>query len=100
MDLDTGRSLPKNTPGEICVQSQAVTHGYLHYRRKEETERTIDAAGWLHTGDVGYIDDDGDVFIVDRIKELIKYTGFQVAPAELEAILLSHPSVEDAAVFG
>lgn len=86
MDLDTGRSLPKNTPGEICVQSQAVTHGYLHYRRKEETERTID--------------DDGDVFIVDRIKELIKYKGFQVAPAELEAILLSHPSVEDAAVFG
>jgi 4-coumarate--CoA ligase len=55
VDLDTGRSLPKNTPGEICVQSQAVTHGYLHYRRKEETERTIDAAGWLHTSDIGYI---------------------------------------------
>lgn len=98
VDPDTGRSLPKNTPGEICVRSQAVMQGY--YRRKEETERTIDAAGWLHTGDVGYIDDDGDVFIVDRIKELIKYKGFQVAPAELEAILLSHPSVEDAAVFG
>lgn len=71
-----------------------------YYRKKEETERTIDAKGWLHTGDVGYIDDDGDVFVVDRIKELIKYKGFQVAPAELEAILLSHPSVEDAAVFG
>ncbi|XP_002454877.1 4-coumarate--CoA ligase-like 9 [Sorghum bicolor] len=98
VDPDTGRSLPKNTPGEICVRSQAVMQGY--YRRKEETESTIDAAGWLHTGDVGYIDDDGDVFIVDRIKELIKYKGFQVAPAELEAILLSHPSVEDAAVFG
>jgi len=98
VDPDTGRSLPKNTPGEICVRSQAVMQGY--YRKKEETERTIDAKGWLHTGDVGYIDDDGDVFIVDRIKELIKYKGFQVAPAELEAILLSHPSVEDAAVFG
>nr|ACN32032.1 unknown [Zea mays] len=98
VDPDTGRSLPKNTPGEICVRSQAVMQGY--YRKKEETERTIDAKGWLHTGDVGYIDDDGDVFIVDRIKELIKYKGFQVAPAELEAILLSHPSVQDAAVFG
>lgn len=98
VDPDTGRSLPKNTPGELCVRSQGVMQGY--YKRKEETERTIDANGWLHTGDVGYIDDDGDVFIVDRIKELIKYKGFQVPPAELEAILLSHPSVEDAAVFG
>ncbi|XBI55490.1 hypothetical protein VPH35_037304 [Triticum aestivum] len=98
VDPDTGRSLAKNTPGELCVRSQCVMQGY--YRKKEETERTIDAKGWLHTGDIGYIDDDGDVFIVDRIKELIKYKGFQVAPAELEAILLSHPSVEDAAVFG
>ncbi|KAG2565554.1 hypothetical protein PVAP13_7NG035600 [Panicum virgatum] len=79
IDPDTGRSLPKNTPGEVCVRSQAVMQGY--YRQKEETERTIDGKGWLHTGDVGYIDDDGDVFIVDRIKELIKYKGFQVQPA-------------------
>jgi 4-coumarate--CoA ligase len=76
VDPDTGRSLPKNTPGELCVRSQCVMQGY--YRKKEETERTIDAKGWLHTGDVGYIDDDGDIFIVDRIKELIKYKGFQV----------------------
>ncbi|CAM8966999.1 unnamed protein product [Rhodiola kirilowii] len=66
---------------------------------KEETEKTIDNEGWLHTGDIGYIDDDGDIFIVDRIKEMIKYKGFQVAPAELEAILVSHPSVNDAAVI-
>ncbi|KAB8095221.1 hypothetical protein EE612_023058 [Oryza sativa] len=98
VDPDTGRSLPANTPGELCVRSQSVMQGY--YKRKEETERTVDGKGWLHTGDVGYIDGDGDVFIVDRIKELIKYKGFQVAPAELEAVLLSHPSVEDAAVFG
>ncbi|KAF9616764.1 hypothetical protein IFM89_032317 [Coptis chinensis] len=96
IDPDTGRSLPKNIPGEVCVRSQCVMQGY--YNNKEETDRTIDAKGWLHTGDIGYIDDDGDVFIVDRIKELIKYKGFQVAPAELEAILLTHPSVEDAAV--
>ncbi|XVF85284.1 hypothetical protein PTKIN_Ptkin17bG0105100 [Pterospermum kingtungense] len=96
IDPDTGRSLPKNTPGELCVRSQCVMQGY--YENKEETDRTIDKNGWLHTGDIAYIDDDGDIFIVDRIKELIKYKGFQVAPAELEAILLSHPLVEDAAV--
>ncbi|CAA6671205.1 unnamed protein product [Spirodela intermedia] len=97
VDPDTGRSLPRNVPGELCVRSQCVMQGY--HKNKEETERTVDSAGWLHTGDVGYIDDDGDVFIVDRIKELIKYKGFQVAPAELEDVLLSHPSVQDAAVF-
>ncbi|KAG9449382.1 hypothetical protein H6P81_009347 [Aristolochia fimbriata] len=96
VDPETGKSLPKNTSGEVCVRSQCVMKGY--YRKDYETERTIDSDGWLHTGDVGYIDDDGDIFIIDRIKELIKYKGFQVAPAELEAILLTHPSVDDAAV--
>ncbi|XAR48186.1 Long-chain-fatty-acid--CoA ligase [Bertholletia excelsa] len=96
VDPHTGQSLPKNTRGEVCVRSQCVMQGY--YRNKEETDQTIDEHGWLHTGDIGYIDDDGDVFIVDRIKELIKYKGFQVAPAHLECILLSHPSVRDAAV--
>lgn len=54
--------------------------------------------GWLHTGDIGYIDDDDELFIVDRLKELIKYKGFQVAPAELEAMLLTHSDISDAAV--
>ncbi|GER30709.1 4-coumarate:CoA ligase-like [Striga asiatica] len=98
VDPDTGVSLPNNTPGEICVRSQCVMKGY--YKNEHETNLTIDKDGWLHTGDIGYIDEDGDVFLVDRIKELIKYKGFQVAPAELEAILLTHPSVEDAAVVG
>ncbi|CAA2996027.1 4-coumarate-- ligase-like 1 [Olea europaea subsp. europaea] len=98
IDPEMGRSLPKNSPGEICVRSQCVMKGY--YKNDYETALTIDKEGWLHTGDIGYIDDDGDVFLVDRIKELIKYKGFQVAPAELEAILLSHHSVEDAAVVG
>ncbi|KAI4343399.1 hypothetical protein L6164_010751 [Bauhinia variegata] len=96
IDPETGRSLPRNTPGELCVRSQCVMKGY--YKNEEETAQTIGKNGWLHTGDIGFIDDDDNVFIVDRIKELIKYKGFQVAPAELEAILLSHPSVEDAAV--
>ncbi|XP_042060269.1 4-coumarate--CoA ligase-like 1 [Salvia splendens] len=98
VDPNTGRSLPKNAPGEICVRSKCVMKGY--YKNEKETAITIDKDGWLHTGDIGYIDDDGDVFLVDRIKELIKFKGFQVAPAELEAILLTHPSVEDAAVVG
>ncbi|XP_061369242.1 4-coumarate--CoA ligase-like 1 [Gastrolobium bilobum] len=96
IDPDTGRSLPRNTPGELCVRSQCVMQGY--YKQVDETAQTIDKNGWLHTGDIGFIDDEENVFIVDRIKELIKYKGFQVAPAELEAILLSHSSVEDAAV--
>nr|BDR24742.1 acyl-CoA synthetase 5 [Cryptomeria japonica] len=96
VDPETGKSLPRNCQGELCVRSQCVMQGY--YQKPRETETTVDSQGWLHTGDVGFIDDDGDVFIVDRIKELIKYKGFQVAPAELEAILLSHPSVDDAAV--
>lgn len=70
--------------------------GYLN--DLEATERTIDKEGWLYTGDIGYIDEDDELFIVDRLKELIKYKGFQVAPAELEALLLSHPKISDAAV--
>lgn len=70
--------------------------GYLN--DPEATERTIDKEGWLHTGDVGYIDNDDELFIVDRLKELIKYKGFQVAPAELEAMLIAHPNISDAAV--
>jgi len=60
----------------------------------------IDADGWVHTGDIGHVDEDGWLFVVDRVKELIKYKGYQVAPAELEAVLLTHPSVTDAAVIG
>ena len=71
--------------------------GYLN--NPEATARTIDADGWLHTGDIGYADEDGHFFIVDRAKELIKYKGFQVPPAELEAVLLTHPAVADAAVI-
>jgi 4-coumarate--CoA ligase len=73
-----------------------VRAGYLN--NPDATAETIDKEGWLHTGDVGYVDDDNEIFIVDRLKELIKYKGFQVAPAELEAMLIAHPSIADAAV--
>jgi len=71
--------------------------GYLN--APDATAQTIDREGWLHTGDIGYADEDGHFFIVDRAKELIKYKGFQVPPAELEAVLLTHPCVADAAVI-
>src|SRR5688572_10417801 len=70
--------------------------GYLN--RPGDTADSIDRDGWYHTGDVGYVDDEGWFYIVDRTKELIKYKGMQVAPAELEALLLTHPAVMDAAV--
>jgi acyl-CoA synthetase (AMP-forming)/AMP-acid ligase II len=70
--------------------------GYLN--RPEATADLITPDGWLRTGDVGTIDGDGQLYVVDRLKELVKYKGYQVAPAELEALLLSHPAVADAAV--
>ncbi|KAL3846020.1 hypothetical protein ACJIZ3_003423 [Penstemon smallii] len=96
VDPETGRSLPRNQPGEICIRGPQIMKGYLN--DAEATARTIDVDGWLHTGDIGFVDDDEDVFIVDRVKELIKFKGFQVPPAELEALLVSHPNIADAAV--
>src|SRR4029453_12452341 len=75
-----------------------VMRGYLN--NAEATAATVDGEGWLHTGDVGVVDGDGYFQIVDRLKELIKYKGFQVAPAELEALILTHPAVADVAVIG
>ncbi|RCV07905.1 hypothetical protein SETIT_1G283300v2 [Setaria italica] len=96
VDPDTGLSLGRNLPGEICIRGPQIMKGYLN--DPEATARTIDVDGWLHTGDIGFVDDDDEVFIVDRVKELIKFKGFQVPPAELEALLLAHPSIADAAV--
>ncbi|XP_062222338.1 4-coumarate--CoA ligase 2 [Phragmites australis] len=96
VDPDTGLSLGRNLPGEICIRGPQIMKGYLN--DPEATARTIDVDGWLHTGDIGYVDDDEEVFIVDRAKELIKFKGFQVPPAELETLLIAHPSIADAAV--
>ncbi|OIW18669.1 hypothetical protein TanjilG_13421 [Lupinus angustifolius] len=96
IDPETGTSLSRNQAGEICIRGNQIMKGYL--KDPEATERTIDKGRWLHTGDIGYIDDNDEVFIVDRLKELIKYKGFQVAPAELEAMLIAHPNIVDAAV--
>jgi acyl-CoA synthetase (AMP-forming)/AMP-acid ligase II len=97
VDPATNAELGPNQEGELWVRGPQVMKGYLN--NPEATARTIDSDGWLHTGDIGYADEDGHFFIVDRVKELIKYKGFQVAPAELEAMLLSHPAILDAAVI-
>ncbi|MFJ6985175.1 MULTISPECIES: 4-coumarate--CoA ligase family protein [unclassified Streptomyces] len=95
---DPGQDLPAGEPGEILIRGPQVMKGYLG--RPDATAAMIDPDGWLHTGDVGHVDADGWLFVVDRVKELIKYKGFQVAPAELEALLLTHPGIADAAVIG
>ncbi|MGH9900670.1 MAG: 4-coumarate--CoA ligase family protein [Pyrinomonadaceae bacterium] len=97
VDLTTGAELGPDEEGEIRVRGPQLMRGYLN--SPEATAQAIDAEGWLHTGDIGFADADGCFFIVDRAKELIKYKGFQVAPAELEAVLLTHPRVADAAVI-
>jgi acyl-CoA synthetase (AMP-forming)/AMP-acid ligase II len=96
VDPATGADVSRGETGELLVRGPQVMKGYLN--APEATAAMLDQDGWLHTGDLGLIDEQGYVFIVDRVKELIKYKGLQVAPAELEAVLLSHPRVADAAV--
>ncbi|RZF32970.1 hypothetical protein LSTR_LSTR012472 [Laodelphax striatellus] len=97
IDTSTGKILGPNEHGELCIYGPQVMQGYLN--NPKATEETI-RDGWLHTGDIGYYDDEGLFYIVDRLKELIKVKGFQVAPAELEELLRTHPKVSDVAVIG
>lgn len=96
VDPTTGEDVTPGQPGEIWIRGPQVMHGYLNC--PEATRAMIDDDRWLHTGDLGYADANGEFYIVDRLKELIKYKGMQVPPAELEALLLTHPAVSDAAV--
>jgi len=97
VDVDGGDDVAPGKEGELWIRGPQIMKGYLG--RPQETADCIDPEGWYHTGDVGYVDPAGWFYIVDRTKELIKYKGLQVAPAELEALLLTHPSVMDAAVI-
>jgi acyl-CoA synthetase (AMP-forming)/AMP-acid ligase II len=97
-DMMSGESLPPGAEGEVWIRGPQVMHGY--FDNPEATEAMITSDGWLRTGDIGRADEDGYLYIVDRAKELIKYNAYQVAPAELEAVLLSHSGIADAAVVG
>jgi acyl-CoA synthetase (AMP-forming)/AMP-acid ligase II len=96
-DITTGADLGPGEQGEVCIRGPQVMKGYLN--RPDATAAMIDRDGWLHTGDIGYADADGHFYVIDRVKELIKYKGLQVPPAELEAMLLTHPAIADAAVI-
>ncbi|HEV8373242.1 MAG TPA: AMP-binding protein [Actinomycetota bacterium] len=96
VDPATGTDVDRGETGELLARGPQVMKGYLN--APQATADMLDPDGWLHTGDLGRVDDDGYVYVVDRVKELIKYKGMQVAPAELEAVLLGHPAIADAAV--
>lgn len=97
LDNPSGPGLGPNTSGELLIKGPQVMKGY--HNRPQETKDTF-CNGWLRTGDIGYYDANKLFYITDRIKELIKVKGFQVPPAELEAVVRSHPNVSDAAVIG
>ena len=95
IDLDTAQDAER---GELCMRGPQIMKGYLN--NQTATDAMIDRDGWLHSGDIAIVDDEGYFTVVDRVKELIKYKGYQVPPAELEALLLDHPQISDAAVLG
>jgi long-chain acyl-CoA synthetase len=98
VDIETGeRELPVGEDGEIIIRGPQIMQGY--WKAPEETARAL-RNGWLYTGDIGHVDSDGFTYIVDRKKEMIKYKGFGIAPAELESLLMEHPAVMDSAVIG
>jgi long-chain acyl-CoA synthetase len=95
---DDGRALPAGEVGEICYRSPGVMQGYWH--APDVTAEALEPDGWLHTGDVGYLDDEGYLFIVDRKKDLIIRGGFNVYPRDVEDVLVQHPAVHMAGVVG
>ncbi len=97
IDTQTEEELGVNQEGEVLIRGPQVMKGYLN--NPEATAATIGNEGWLRTGDIGYVDEDGYLYVVDRVKELIKYKAYQVAPAELEALLLTHAAIADVAVI-
>jgi 4-coumarate--CoA ligase len=96
VDLVTGAELGANENGELCFRGPNIMKGYLN---NPDANASTLKDGWLHTGDVGYVDEDGHFYVVDRFKEFIKHKGYQVAPAELEGLLIGHPAIADAAVI-
>ena len=98
IDPQTNNNLPPNTPGELMIRGDNVMKGY--YKDADNTANTLEPDGWMHTGDIGYLDDDGFVFVTGRIKELIIKGGENIAPREIDEALLRHPAVLEAAAVG
>ncbi len=98
VDPETGRTVPYGTPGEVCFRGYHVMRGY--YGQPDETAKAIDPAGWLHSGDLGVMDEEGYVAITGRLKDMIIRGGENIYPAEIEAFYYEHPSIEEIAVFG
>ncbi|XP_077977727.1 uncharacterized protein LOC144433294 [Glandiceps talaboti] len=98
VDIETGEILPIGETGNLLTRGPQTMLGY--FKNKQATDEAIDSEGWLSSGDICYIDEYGHLHVEDRLKELIKYKGLQVAPAELEAVLISHPEIQDAGVIG
>ena len=98
VDPETGEDMPVGEPGELCVKGPQVMKGY--WNRPEETKKTLDKDGWLHTGDIAYMDEDGYFYIVDRKKDMIIAGGYNIYPREVEEVLYQHPKVLECAVIG
>ncbi|KAK4878932.1 hypothetical protein RN001_007078 [Aquatica leii] len=98
IDSNTKENLKAYKTGELCFKGDVIMKGYL--KNEVATIETIDKDGWLHTGDYGFYDSDGHFYIQGRLKEIIRYNGFQISPTEIEMLLLEHPQIKDAAVFG
>lgn len=94
---DSDQQVPMGQWGEICIRGPGVMQGY--WNRPEETQKAL-KSGWLHSGDIGYLDDEGYVFIVDRVKDMINAAGFKIWPAEVEQFLYTHPAIKEIAVYG
>jgi acyl-CoA synthetase (AMP-forming)/AMP-acid ligase II len=97
VSLDTGEELPLGEVGELVVRGPQVMKGY--WKQPQQTAECLDEEGWLRTGDIARFDEDGYIYLIERVKEMIKYKGYQVAPAEIEAVLHEHPAVLDVAVI-
>ncbi|KAL6261340.1 hypothetical protein P5V15_006438 [Pogonomyrmex californicus] len=97
VDIESGKILGPNQAGEIWAKFASMMTGYY---KSPEMKSVIDEDGWLHTGDYGYVDEDGELFIINRIKDVIKYRGLDIRPGEIENVLSSHPAVQEVAVIG
>ena len=98
IDPESGESVPWGTEGELCFRGYSVTQGY--YKKPEETAAAIDSEGWMHSGDVATLREDGTIRFLGRYKDLLKVGGENVDPAEVEGFLLGHPAIDQAQVIG